>query len=152
MCLHAADLCTPTTRTQVFKYVLQYLRARASCSDAVCLPADEPTHQQLRSEARYFMLPCLESLLEAPNGSFNDVYMQQSSALDRYIADQPFQTVKQLVFDILLGQKQLTSAWNPSLEQGTIMVSLMNAPLIRFSFSVNIFSDHVKLTGASSRQ
>jgi hypothetical protein len=67
----------------VFKFVLQYLRARASCSDAVCLPADEPTRQQLRSEARYFGLPCLESLLEAPNGSFNDVYMQQSSALDR---------------------------------------------------------------------
>jgi hypothetical protein len=58
--------------------------------------------------------------------------------------------VKQLVFDILLGQKALTSAWNPGLEQGTIMVSLMNAPLIRFSFSVNIFSDHVKLAGGAS--
>jgi hypothetical protein len=66
----------------------------------------------------------------------------------RYIAEQPFQSVKQLVFDILLGQKALCSAWNPGLEQGTIMVSLMNAPLIRFSFSVNIFSDHVKLAGA----
>jgi hypothetical protein len=67
----------------VFKFVLQYLRARASCSDAVVLPGDDSTRQQLRSEARYFGLPCLESLLEAPNGSFNDVYMQQSSALDR---------------------------------------------------------------------
>lgn len=93
------------------------------------------------------MLPCLESLLEQPNGTFNDVYMQQTSAMERYIQDKPFQSVKQLVFDILLGQKQLQSAWNPGLEQGTIMVSLMNAPLIRISFSVNIFSDHVRLTG-----
>ncbi|WIA14852.1 hypothetical protein OEZ86_003569 [Tetradesmus obliquus] len=136
---------------EVFKFVLQYLRARASCSDAVCLPADEATRGQLRSEARYFGLPCLEGLLEAPNGSFNDVYMQQSSALDRYIAEQPFQAVKQLVFDILLGHKALQSAWNPGLEQGTIMVSLMNAPLIRFSFSVNIFSDHVKLAEDKNR-
>jgi hypothetical protein len=60
--------------------------------------------------------------------------------------------VKQLVFDILLGQKALQSAWNPGLEQGTIMVSLMNAPLIRFSFSVNIFSDHVKLAGGHSSE
>eukprot|EP00879_Flechtneria_rotunda_P006065 GHRR01006378.1.p1 GENE.GHRR01006378.1~~GHRR01006378.1.p1 ORF type:complete len:206 (+),score=63.05 GHRR01006378.1:743-1360(+) len=97
------------------------------------------------------MLPCLEGLLEQPNGTFNDVYMQQSSAIDRYIADQPFQTVKQLVFDILLGQKQLQSAWNPGLEQGTIMVSLMNAPVIRFSFSVNIFSDHVQLAEDKNR-
>jgi hypothetical protein len=70
--------------------------------------------------------------------------------LARYIAEQPFQSVKQLVFDILLGQKALQSAWNPALEQGTIMVSLMNAPVIRFSFSVNIFSDHVKLAGETA--
>lgn len=40
---------------------------------------------------RYFALPCLESLLEAPNGSFADVYAQQSNALEDYIAAQPFQ-------------------------------------------------------------
>eukprot|EP00878_Enallax_costatus_P024439 GHUV01026078.1.p1 GENE.GHUV01026078.1~~GHUV01026078.1.p1 ORF type:complete len:193 (+),score=57.79 GHUV01026078.1:299-877(+) len=97
------------------------------------------------------MLPCLESLLEQPNGTFHDVYMQQTSAMERYIQDKPFQGVKQLVFDILLGQKQLQSAWNPGLEQGTIMVSLMNAPLIRISFSVNIFSDHVRLTEDKNR-
>jgi hypothetical protein len=82
--LFAFFACLPAgLPPQVFKFVLQYLRARASCSDAVVLPGDESTRQQLRSEARYFGLPCLESLLEAPNGSFNDVYMQQSSALDR---------------------------------------------------------------------
>eukprot|EP00775_Hariotina_reticulata_P006938 gene6938-7156_t len=131
---------------EVFKHVLHYLRARASCSDAIYLPTDEPTRHALRAEARYFMLPCLESLLEQPgNASFTDIYMQQCSALDRYIQEQPFQTVRQLLFDILLGQKHLKSAWNPSLEQGTIHISLMNAPLIRISFSVNIHSDHVKL-------
>jgi hypothetical protein len=40
---------------------------------------------------RYFALPCLENLLEAPNGSFADIYAQQSSALETYIAAQPFQ-------------------------------------------------------------
>jgi len=41
--------------------------------------------------SRYFALPCLENLLEAPNGSFADVYAQQSSQLEAYIAAQPFQ-------------------------------------------------------------
>jgi hypothetical protein len=31
--------------------------------------------------------------------------------------------MKQLMFDILTGQKRLASAWNPGLEQGAIMVS-----------------------------
>jgi hypothetical protein len=30
--------------------------------------------------------------------------------------------MKQLMFDILTGQKRLASAWNPGLEQGAIMV------------------------------
>jgi hypothetical protein len=76
---------------EVFKYILHYLRARASASDAIYLPGDEVTRHALRCEARYFALPCLEGLLEAPNGSFADVYAQQSSALDAYIAAQPFQ-------------------------------------------------------------
>jgi hypothetical protein len=32
--------------------------------------------------------------------------------------------MKQLMFDILTGQKRLASAWNPGLEQGAIMVSV----------------------------
>lgn len=32
------------------------------------------------------------------------------------------QGMKQLMFDILTGQKRLASAWNPALEQGAIMV------------------------------
>ncbi|KAI8471531.1 MAG: hypothetical protein J3K34DRAFT_231311, partial [Monoraphidium minutum] len=133
---------------EVFKHVLHYLRARASSSEALYLPADEPTRQALIAEARYYMLPGLEALLEAPSGagSFGSVYKQQTTALDEYIEAQPFAAIKQLVFDILLGQRQLKSAWNPSLDQGTIMVSLMNAPLIRMSFSVTIHSDHVALT------
>jgi hypothetical protein len=61
------------------------------------------------------------------------------------------QTIKQLVFDILTGQKQLASAWNPGLEQGAIMVSLLNAPLIRISFNVCIHSDHVRLAADKNR-
>lgn len=37
---------------QVFKYILHYLRARASCSDAIYLPTDEVTRHALRCEAR----------------------------------------------------------------------------------------------------
>jgi hypothetical protein len=68
--------------------------------------------------------PGLEALLESPQGStnFSSVYKQQSSALDEYIEAQPFAEIKQLLFDILLGQRELKSAWNPSLDQGTIMV------------------------------
>ena len=58
------------------------------------LPSDEVSRHALRCEARYFALPCLEGLLEAPNGSFADVYAQQSSQLDAYIAAQPFQVGK----------------------------------------------------------
>lgn len=67
--------------------------------------------------------PGLEALLEAPTsgGSFGSVYTQQRSALDEYIEAQPFAAIKQLLFDILLGQRQLKSAWNPSLDHGTIM-------------------------------
>lgn len=68
--------------------------------------------------------PGLEALLEAPAGagSFGSVYKQQTTALDEYIEAQPFAAIKQLLFDILLGQRQLKSAWNPALDQGTIMV------------------------------
>jgi hypothetical protein len=68
--------------------------------------------------------PGLEALLECPagNGAFSTVYKRQSSALDEYIEAQPFAEIKQLLFDILLGQRELKSAWNPALDQGTIMV------------------------------
>jgi hypothetical protein len=36
--------------------VLHYLRARASSSEALYLPADEPTRLALVAEARYYML------------------------------------------------------------------------------------------------
>lgn len=76
------------------------------------------SHTQLNTQ------PGLEALLEAPAGAgeFSVVYKQQSSALDEYIEAQPFAAIKQLLFDILLGQRELKSAWNPALDQGTIMV------------------------------
>ena len=58
------DTTTPTQK--VFKYVLHYLRARASASDTVYLPTDETTRALLVAEARYYMLPDLEVLLEDP--------------------------------------------------------------------------------------
>lgn len=137
---------------QVFKYVLHYLRGRATSSESIYLPVDVTTRQLLVAEARYYMLPGLEAMLDESLscGSFHDVYKKQSSELEQYIEKQPFKAIKDLLFDILLGQRQLKSAWNPSLEQGTIMVSLMNAPLIRMSFTVNIHSDHVQLAESNT--
>jgi hypothetical protein len=68
--------------------------------------------------------PSREALLECPTGAgpLSTVYKQQSSALDQYIEAAPFAAIKQLLFDILLGQRELKSAWNPALDQGTIMV------------------------------
>lgn len=107
--------------------VLHYLRARATASDALFLPADDAARAALVAEARYFVLPGLEAALEAPAaraGEFSSVYKRQSSALENFIEAQPFAAIKQLLFDILLGQRELKSAWNPSLDQGTIMVRL----------------------------
>lgn len=141
--------------------MLHYLRARSSGSAALYLPADDATRAALVAEARYYSLPGLEALLESGGGcggcgaggggaggagEFSSTYRRQSSALENYIDAQPFAAIKQLLFDILLGQRELKSAWNPSLDQGTIMVSLMNAPVVRMSFSVTIHSDHVALT------
>jgi hypothetical protein len=138
---------------QLFKYVLAYLRARASSGDTVFLPDEPVVRHALLQEARYYGLPGLESLLEEPSGgtAFNDIYREQTTEMERYIAQQPFASIKELLFDILTGQKPLKSAWNPGLEQGTILVSLMNAPVIRISFAVAIHSDHVQLADAVNR-
>jgi hypothetical protein len=45
-------LCRCPPPPQVFKYILHYLRARASCSDAIYLPSDDPSRHALRCEAR----------------------------------------------------------------------------------------------------
>jgi hypothetical protein len=39
-------------RSQIFKYVLHYLRARSSGSETLYLPADEVTRNLLVAEAR----------------------------------------------------------------------------------------------------
>lgn len=67
---------------------------------------------------RYFALPCLENLLEAPNGSFADVYAQQSSALEAYIAAQPFQVRLAGTGD--LAGWQLSTDWSHMRQLSTI--------------------------------
>jgi hypothetical protein len=113
----------------VFKHVLHYLRARASGSDALYLPADEPTRAALVAEARYYCLPGLEALLSSPAGAgaFSSAFKRQSCALHEYIEAAPFAQIRQLIFDILLGQRELKSAWNPGLDRGTIMVRSKSA-------------------------
>jgi hypothetical protein len=72
------------------------------------------------------MLPDLEELLQeqpgASSSSFTDSYRQQSSMLEQYISQQPFVAIRDLLLDIVLGKRQLKSAWNPSLQHGAIMV------------------------------
>jgi hypothetical protein len=138
---------------QLFKYVLGYLRARATCGDAVVLPEDPATRAALLQEARYYALPGLEAILEVPEGStaFHESYKEQTSEMERYIAQQPFALVKELLFDILTGQKPLASALTPGLERGTILVSLLNAPVIGISLSVSIASDHIHLAKGVNR-
>jgi len=52
--MHHSCVCC----VQMFKHILHYLRARATCSDAVCLPTEEVARELLMAEARWVAFDC----------------------------------------------------------------------------------------------
>jgi len=58
---------------------------------------------------------CCSEVFAMPSSIQEGLYVVAAGALC-------LQGMKQLMFDILTGQKRLASAWNPALEQGAIMV------------------------------